>query len=145
MSPFAPLDPEQATALALYAVLHGPGWKDELRAAWMIASAEPILHRLRNTHGPAWLAAVRLEAQEATPRPDFTAHAHPVLAVPCPICGRRAGAWCRKPSGHHAQRPHRARAAAADGAFVAQHGDAAAIRRGPDGRWVVDRHGRARD
>lgn len=145
MPPFAPLDPEQASALGRYAEAYGSSWKDELRTAWVCASAEPILHRLRNTHGPAWLAAVRLEAQEAAPRPDFTAHAHPVLAVPCPACGRRAGAWCRRPSGYRAQRPHQDRAAAADTVFVAQHGDGAAILLAPDGRWVVDRNGRARD
>ena len=145
MLPFAPLDPEQAAALALCAKAHGRSWKDALRAAWTTASAEPVLHRLRNTHGPAWLSSVRLEAQEAAPSPDFTTHAHPVLAVPCPTCACRAGAWCRRPSGHRAQRLHAARAAAADAAFVAQHGEAAAILRAQDGGWIVDRHGRARD
>ena len=37
-------------------------------------------------------------------RPDFTAHRHPVLAVPCPDCRAGEGAWCKRPSGHKADR-----------------------------------------
>ena len=142
MPPFALIVPEQATALALYAQAHGLDWKEELSFAWMAASAEPVLYRLHNTHGPTWLASVRLEAP---PAPDFTAHVHPVLAIPCPTCRRRVGAWCARPSGHRAQRLHRARTAAADAAFIAQHGNDAAILQGEAGRWIVDRHCRARD
>jgi hypothetical protein len=38
---------------------------------------------------------------------------HPVLAVPCPTCRVRAGAWCRRPSGHRAMALHVAREQAA--------------------------------
>jgi hypothetical protein len=37
-----------------------------------------------------------------------------VLAVPCPTCGKRAGAWCIRPSGHKAMMMHAARKAEAD-------------------------------
>ena len=137
----SPLTPEQAIALARFAATHGPGWKAELRAQWLTARAEPALHRLRNTHGPSWLARVTLEAAAAL---DFTAHASPVLAVPCPVCGQRAGAWCLRPSGHRASRLHSLRAAAADLAFLEQHGASASLRR-TGGGWVIDPQGRARD
>lgn len=41
--------------------------------------------------------------------PDFTAHEHPVLAVACPTCRAKAGAWCRRPSGHVASDLHKTR------------------------------------
>ena len=44
---------------------------------------------------------------------DFTAWPHPVLAVPCPSCGRRAGVMCRRPSGHKAADFHARRKAEA--------------------------------
>src|SRR4051812_48284209 len=51
--------------------------------------------------------------------PDFTAHRHPVLAVACPSCSARIGAWCRRPSGHSAMDLHADRRAAADAAWEA--------------------------
>lgn len=48
-------------------------------------------------------------------RLDFTAHKHPVLAVACPNCGARIGAWCKRPSGHKAMwSAHAARKREAD-------------------------------
>ena len=60
---------------------------------------------------------------------DFTAYRHPVLAVPCPDCGRRAGVMCRRPSGHKASGFHARRKAEADRRFIAQHGASASIER----------------
>ena len=68
---------------------------------------------------------------------DFTAHAYPVLAVPCPDCGKRAGAWCVRPSGHKASDFHRARKAEADRVYIARHGLDASIERTPEG-WRID-------
>lgn len=45
---------------------------------------------------------------------DFTAFRHPVLAVACPTCRARVGAWCKRPSGHRASHFHAARKAEAD-------------------------------
>ncbi len=45
---------------------------------------------------------------------DFTAFRHPVLAVACPTCRARAGAWCKRPSGHRASDLHASRKAEAD-------------------------------
>jgi len=45
---------------------------------------------------------------------DFTAFRHPVLAVACPTCRVRAGAWCKRPSGHRASDFHSSRKAKAD-------------------------------
>ncbi len=42
---------------------------------------------------------------------DFTAWSHPVLAVACPSCARRAGVMCRRPSGHKAADFHARRKA----------------------------------
>ena len=72
---------------------------------------------------------------------DFTRHPHPVLAVPCPDCGKRAGAWCIRPSGHRAMDFHLSRKAEADRAFIEQHGPDASIERVGDG-WAIDPRGR---
>ena len=52
--------PPQHAALVAFAALHGRRWKAELRRQWESASAEPELHRLRNTHGPTCLDRYRL-------------------------------------------------------------------------------------
>lgn len=51
----------QATALRRYAEAHGRCWKEHLLAEWMNATAEPLLHHLRNTHGPGWLLRCQLD------------------------------------------------------------------------------------
>lgn len=48
---------------------------------------------------------------------DFTKFKHPVLAVACPDCKARAGAWCKRPSGHKAMDLHGSRKQAADVAW----------------------------
>src|SRR5438105_6763892 len=50
---------------------------------------------------------------EATPA-DFEAWRHPVLAVPCPTCLKRAGVWCERPSGHRGMDFHSKRKMMAD-------------------------------
>jgi hypothetical protein len=74
---------------------------------------------------------------------DFTAFWHPVVAVACPDCGKRIGVMCVRPSGHRAADFHAARKTAADDAFIARHGEDAAIRRTETG-WVIDGDGRAK-
>jgi hypothetical protein len=59
------LTPEQLAAVAAFARLHGRRWKLHLRQQWEWARATPILHGLRNSHGPAWLATYRLNATPA--------------------------------------------------------------------------------
>lgn len=73
--------------------------------------------------------------------PDFTAHRRPVLTVPCPDCGKRAGAWCIRPSCHKAMDLHIARNAEADRVFIEQHGPDASIELIGDG-WAIDLRGR---
>lgn len=73
---------------------------------------------------------------------DFVAHRHPVLAVSCPDCRARVGAWCARPSGHRAADFHQARKAEADRVFIEQHGEWASIDRAPDGTWSIDPNGR---
>lgn len=75
--------------------------------------------------------------------PDFTGYKNPQLAVACPDCGARVGAWCVRPSEHKAPELHAARGAAADAAFIAQHGERASIDWTPQG-WVIDPNGYAR-
>lgn len=48
---------EQIDALHAYASQYGKDWKDYLGIEWQCAAAPALLHRLRNTHGPSWLAA----------------------------------------------------------------------------------------
>jgi hypothetical protein len=55
-----PLTREQEGALKRFAKAHGRTWKHVLWAQWMQASAEPVLHALRNSHGPNWLATYRI-------------------------------------------------------------------------------------
>ncbi len=72
---------------------------------------------------------------------DFTAYIYPVLAVPFPDCGTRAGAWCIRLSGDKAMDLHMARTAAADRLFIEQHGPDASIERVGDS-WAIDPRGR---
>lgn len=77
---------------------------------------------------------------------DFEAFAHPVLAVACPTCGKRAGAACIRPSGHKAADFHAERKQAADAVFIAQHGPSASIERLPNGEgWKVHPTGYAEE
>ena len=46
---------DQVAALRAYAHGHGRSWKTRLWMEWMDATVEPLLHQLRDTHGPAWL------------------------------------------------------------------------------------------
>ncbi len=59
---YPPLMQAQAAALRDYARTYGPRWKPMLRAEWLNDTAEPMLHSLRNSHGPLWLAALQLSA-----------------------------------------------------------------------------------
>ena len=69
--------------------------------------------------------------------PNFTRYRHPVLAVACPVCRAKPGAWCTRPSGHRAMDLHAARRAEADRAFVEQHGADAVLERDGEGDWIV--------
>jgi hypothetical protein len=69
--------------------------------------------------------------------PDFTPYRNPILAVACPVCPAREGAWCKRPSGHKAMDLHAARRAEADRAFIAQHGPEAALEQDGEGDWIV--------
>ena len=54
------LTADELTALRAYAKQHGPQWKSRLRAEWYVASADGVLHALRNSHGPSWLTSYQL-------------------------------------------------------------------------------------
>lgn len=76
----------------------------------------------------------------------FTAwcdHAHPILAVPCPLCLARAGEWCVMASGRPSSTLHARRRTLAEEIFRSTHGDMASIERTPEGFAVVF-HGRTR-
>jgi len=45
----------QVVALRGYAAEHGDRWKQGLRSEWTAATADPLLNRLRQTHGSVWL------------------------------------------------------------------------------------------
>lgn len=55
MASSQPITLEQYNELVSYAAMYGRTWKQSLRDDWMAARSEPVLHALRNTHGPAWL------------------------------------------------------------------------------------------
>ena len=50
------IDDETARALHDFKQEHGEQWRGALSVRWMHGSAPALLHRLRNTHGPRWLA-----------------------------------------------------------------------------------------
>lgn len=62
---FPELTPADHAALRAFAARHGRNWKARLRDQWIAASAAPELHRLRNSHGPAWLATFSLDQVQA--------------------------------------------------------------------------------
>lgn len=55
-----PLTPEQHAAVTGYALANGEDWKDRLAADWRDGRSDGPLQRLRNSHGPAWLATFSL-------------------------------------------------------------------------------------
>ena len=138
--PAPPAPPEPPATLLPFAVQHGRAWKATRRASWIATATALPHHRLHDARAPSWL--VSPQQIDAAPALDFTAWAHPVLAVPCPTCGKRTGQWCVRPSGHRAMDLHAARRASADRAFVERHGTRASLAL-VDGRWTVDPLGRA--
>ena len=67
-----PLTDRETAALTDLAREHGPRWKAKLSTLWMRAAAQPTLHCLRNSHGPAWLESFEME-QPARIVPGVTA------------------------------------------------------------------------
>jgi len=57
-----PISDEQALELVKFAEVEGRRWKSALSGLWMRAAANPLLHQLRNSHGPTWLQGVRINA-----------------------------------------------------------------------------------
>lgn len=62
---FPALDQESAQAVLDYAKANGRQWKQKLLSDWLAARLRGAIHRVRNTHGPAWLEKVRLEELES--------------------------------------------------------------------------------
>lgn len=58
---FPTISDAERNALLRFAQNNGRLWKARLSEQWVRAAAEPVLHRLRNTHGPDWLKTVTLE------------------------------------------------------------------------------------
>jgi hypothetical protein len=56
----SPLTPNQHVAVTSYALANGENLKDRLAADWRDGRSEGELQRLRNSHGPAWLAIYSL-------------------------------------------------------------------------------------
>jgi hypothetical protein len=127
----------------------------ELRALWTAegvpqARQDQILAEITAKAQPgAMVGPFRIPyAEELTPAEhiDFEAAAHPVYAVACPTCHKRAGVACIRPSGHKAQDAHAERKALADAVFIAQHGPNASIERLPEGQgWRVHPTGYAEE
>lgn len=64
--PPASIDRAQFDALHLYAIAHGQRWKAKLQQAWEQADRDldPVLYRMRGTHGPGWLYYFRLTLED---------------------------------------------------------------------------------
>ena len=61
-----PLMLAQVVRLHAYARDRDHTWKAKLWTEWMNATAEPLLHGLRNTHGPTWLKKLSLASLPPT-------------------------------------------------------------------------------
>lgn len=82
------ITPDQQAALQSFAKQNGRSWKAKLNALWMNAAAPQILHSLRNSHGPSWLASYRLpRADPQTPKATMPRHRHPKYRCFCALCG----------------------------------------------------------
>jgi hypothetical protein len=57
---YPPLMLCQIDALRAYAAEHGDCWKKDLRIEWTVATTDPLLKRLRQTHGVVWLKKFQL-------------------------------------------------------------------------------------
>jgi hypothetical protein len=62
---FPPLSADEHQALLDFARNNGRLWKARLAELWVRAAADPVLHRLRNTHGPDWLRTVTTDSLQA--------------------------------------------------------------------------------
>lgn len=58
---YEPLTEAQIEVLNAFKAQNGRNWKSKLSAMWANATASPMLHRLRNTHGPLWLKSYKLK------------------------------------------------------------------------------------
>ncbi len=54
------LSADQIRALHTYAGRYGEDWKQYLSIEWQCATASPVLHRLRTSHGQVWLEGFTL-------------------------------------------------------------------------------------
>ena len=68
---YPPLMLSQAVALRAYARRHGRPWKTKLWIEWTDATADPLLHHLRNSHGRIWLDRLVLEGLDPVPDTPF--------------------------------------------------------------------------
>ena len=59
------LTADELAALKAYAARKGRTWKDQLNTDWYYARLTGLLHSLRNTHGPRWLADFKLPKETA--------------------------------------------------------------------------------
>jgi hypothetical protein len=57
---YPPLILRQLDALCAYAAEQGTRWKQDLKLEWASATAGPLLHHLRQTHGSFWLDRFQL-------------------------------------------------------------------------------------
>lgn len=62
---FPPLSADEQHALLDFATKNGRLWKARLAELWVRAAADPVLHRLRNTHGPDWLRTITPDSLQA--------------------------------------------------------------------------------
>jgi hypothetical protein len=62
---YVDLTADQWIVLRRFAGENGRRWKAALLTAWMNGGTSGELQRLRNTHGPSWLARFRLPKLEA--------------------------------------------------------------------------------
>ena len=79
---YRPLTTDELAALHAYALEKGRTWKAQLNEDWYHARRPGLLHALRNSHGPAWLASFTL----------------PPVPAPCEL--KTFGLGCSLPAGH---------------------------------------------
>lgn len=102
------LSTDERAALFAYKRSHGARWKSALARDWQSSSAGPVLQRVRNRLGPAWLKSLRI------PKGTRSAGSTAIVKGPAVLPARKGHPRGKIGEGTPAVRLHRVEAAVMD-------------------------------